>query len=224
MSCIAICGLGGSAREILELVKRINLWDEIIFCDKSKDNLEMLPEYLGCKVYTFEGIVALYKENDVVFTISVGDVVLREKIYKQIVSAGFSLANLVAPDVIIPESTKLGNGVIIRDRCYVSVDCSIGCNVMIQPCSVVGHDVKIGAHSVISSQTVLSGAVEVGECSYVAIGCMVKECVKIGSGTIISMGSAVNKNIGDNVIARGNPAEVISRNFLKSAFKLNMRK
>ncbi len=219
MKTIAICGLGGAGKEILDLVERVNNWDSIVFCDKSV--CEENREFRGHEVYTFEELVERYNKDDIEFIVSVGDVFLREKIAKQIKDAGYILAKLIAPNVSIPETTFLDEGVIVRDNCYISVDVTLKANSMIQPNAVIGHDVIVGKNSIISSQTNVAGAVTVGDNTYIATGCLIKELVKVGEGVIVSMGSVVNKNINDNLIVKGNPVEIVSKNYLRSAFLLN---
>lgn len=221
MKVLGICGLGGAGRELFDLASRLNRWREIIFIDKDnyKDN-----EFLNCKVYSFDEATEKYSKNDIEFVISVGDTSLREKIYKQIIEADYSLAIVIAPNVYIPNNTIIGQGVVIRDNCYISVDVKLEDNVIIQPNTVIGHDVVIKRNSVISSQSVLAGGVLVGENVFIAIGCSIKELVKVGNNSIVSIGSSVNKDIEDNVIVHGNPAKVISKNYLSSAFILNRGK
>lgn len=221
MKVIAICGLGGSGREFFELVNRIGKWEKIIFCDKSVEPGNNV--FYGCEVYTFEEIVKIFTKEEIEFVISVGDVYLREKIYNQVKEAGYTFATIVAPGVNVPKTTTLGNGVIIRDNCYISVDVRLCDNVMIQPNTIIAHDTYVGMHSVISSQSVLSGAVNIGRNTYVALGCIIKELTSVGDDTIVSMGTVVNKNVASNVIVRGNPVEVVSKNYIKSAFRLNKR-
>ena len=223
MRIIAICGLGGSGKEILDLVERINAqenrWDKIIFCDKSvKERI-----FKGYEVYTFEDIEENMNDYDVQFTISVGDSNVREKIYTQVMESQFHLASLIAPGVYVPQSTTLGCGVIIRDNSYISVDVVLEDNVLIQPNVLVGHDVHIGKNSIISPQSAIGGGVVVGKNTFIALGCAIKELVNIGDNTIVSMGTVVNKDVASGVIVRGNPVEVVSRNFLGSAFLLNRR-
>lgn len=224
MGTIAICGLGGAGKEVLDLVERVRegCWENIVFCDKAVEEADKL--FRGYPVYTFEQITKIYEPDAVEFIISVGDVYLRQKIYEQIVTAGYKLATLIAPGVHVPGSTSVGDGVIIRDHCYLSVDAVLESNSMIQPGAVIGHDVRVGKNSIVSAQSVLAGAVIVGDNTYIALGCMVKELVTIGNDTIVSMGTVVNRNIDSGVIARGNPMEIVSKNYLKSAFRLNMRK
>ena len=222
MKTIAICGLGGSGREVLDLIERTNngRWSNIIFCDKNDD----LNIFEGYPVYTFEKIANQYTNEEIEFVISVGDIVLREKIYKQINNAGYDLATVIASNVYVPKNTKIENGVIIRDNCYISVGVVIRKNSMIQPNSTIGHDVVINENSIISAHTVIAGGVEIGKNVYIGIGCNIKELATIGDDTIVSMGSSVNIDLPSNIIAQGNPAQVISKNYLKSAFLLNRLK
>ena len=217
MKTIVICGLGGAGREILDLVLRLNTWDNVVFCDK--DN--KVKEFEGYPSYTFEEIQKKYKTNEIELVISVGDVFLREKILKQIIDGKYHLATIIAPNVVIPKSTIIEEGVVIRDHSYISVGVVIKRNSMIQPNSTIGHDVVINENSIVSAHTVIAGGTEIGSNVYVGIGCNIKELVKIGDNSIISMGSSVNSDLPSNIIAQGNPAQVISKNYLKSAFLLN---
>lgn len=221
MKVLGICGLGGAGRELFDLAFRLKRWNKIIFIDKDnyKDNL-----FLNCEVYSFEEAIIKYSANDIEFVISVGDTTLREKIYRQIIGANYSLAKVIAPNVYIPNSAIIGQGVVIRDNCYISVDVCLEDNVIIQPNAVIGHDVMIKRNSIVSSQSVLAGGVVVGKNVFIAIGCNIKELVKIGNNSIVSIGSSVNKDIEENVIVHGNPAKVISKNILSSAFILNRGK
>lgn len=218
---LAICGLGGSGCEILDLATRINKffckWSDIIFIDKYDHE----KCFRGYKVFNIDEVSVAYDKNNLEFVISVGDVYLREKIFLQVKELGYKLTNLISPTVTVPQSVKIGCGVIIKDFSYISVDIEVDDNVIIQSNTSIGHNVHIGKHSIVSSQSVLAGGVDVGTRTYVAIGCMIKELIKIGSDSIISMGSVVNANMSDNVIVQGNPAKVISKNYLKSAFRLN---
>lgn len=222
MNTIAICGTGGSGREFLDLIERIGEWNNVVFCDKDEAITEDF--FRGRKVLSFEAIKKTYTVEDIAFTISVGDVYLREKIYKQITEEGYKMATIVAPNVIVPQSVKMGRGVIIRDNCYISVDSVLGDNVMIQPNVVIGHDANIGMNSVVASHSVISGATVIGKDTYIAIGCMIKEMVEVGDDCIVSMGTVVNRSIPQGVIVRGNPMEIVSKNILGSAFVFNKRR
>ncbi|MCR5268873.1 MAG: hypothetical protein K6E16_10200, partial [Lachnospiraceae bacterium] len=165
---LAICGLGGSGCEILDLSLRINAvnnrFADIVFVDKSEHE----AEFRGYKVYAMDELESDFAPDDLEFVISVGDVYLREKIYKEIQSYGYQMTNLIAPSVSVPESTTVGEGVIIRDFCYLSVDACIGANALIQPNTCIGHNVTVGEHSIISAQSVIAGGTQIGNRVFIA--------------------------------------------------------
>jgi len=83
----------------------------------------------------------------------------------------------------LTRDTKIGNDVVIGQRCGIGHDCDIG----------------RGAHLLAAVTCV--GFVEIGERSVIGTGTVVKQRVKIGAGSIIGMGSIVTKDIPDNVVA-----------------------
>ena len=217
---LGICGAGGLGREVYELVKQINNahkeYDEILFIVPPpipKKSIEGIP------IITFEEAVKNYAKDKIKFTIAVGEPEVRKKIYKQIQNSGYGFATLIHPSVYIPNSTKIGQGVTITQFVSISCNVTICDNVYIQPCAVIGHDIVIGKLSTIGAGSALGGNCVVGDCNFLGMKCVIKEKVKIGSNTIISMGAVVYNDIGDNLIALGNPARIMRRNEDKKVFK-----
>jgi len=217
---LGICGLGGSGKKILELVMELNeqskLYDDIVFINKEKCE----DKFRGYSVYTFEESIKHYNKDEICYCISVGEPVLREKIYLQIKEAGYNLATIIGPGIHISESTYLGEGVIIRHGAYISVDAKIEDNVMISPNVAIGHDSIIGKHSVISSNSTVAGGCQVGERTFIALAVTMKQLVKIGDDVIVSIGTVVNKNVDDKLVVSGNPMKVIGKNILRRVFSI----
>jgi acetyltransferase-like isoleucine patch superfamily enzyme len=63
---------------------------------------------------------------------------------------------------------------------------------------------------------VLCEEVEVGENS--SFGSVIKQQIKIGANTIIRMGSVVLEDIGDNLIAYGNPCVITNKRSSRGYF------
>ena len=90
---------------------------------------------------------------------------------------------------------------------------SIGDNTTISfECALITHD---AATRVIRNlpdqnpQTVIYGTIEIGENCFIGARTTILPNVKIGDNTIIGACSLVNKDIPSNVVAAGNPCEVI---------------
>ena len=149
---LAICGLGGTGREILELAKELNKvshrWDSYIFIDKDTER----NSFQGCPSMDMETALGKYAKDEILFTIALGEPYLREKVYHEVIDNGYSLATLVHPNVHIPDSTTLGQGVIVSSGSFISVDSVIEDNVLIQPATTIAHE-----HGITVGKSVIVG-------------------------------------------------------------------
>lgn len=207
---LGIYSASGGGRFVYELALEINnsmnRWDSIIFIDDTKPTGSYLR---NCPIYSFSEIQTLYSPDELEIVIAVGEPDDRKLLYDRIAITSYNLATLVHPAVRIPETTKIGKGVIIFNNAYICSDSVIGDNVRISPMAIIGHDNMIGDHSVISAMANIGGYVTIGTVSYIAISVSIIEHITIGDNTIVSAGSAVLKDIPSSVIAQGNPARVM---------------
>lgn len=215
---LAIYGSGGLGKEVLELAKQVNTissnWDEIFFVDDVTTETSLFEH----KIFSFDKIINIYKDNEIEFVIAVGEPEIRKLLFSKIKNAGYKLTVLIHPNVFISDRTKVGDGSIICSGVFVSCDVKIEENVYIQALAAIGHDCKIGANSVISSFASFGGTCAVGECSFIAMSVPVKEKTNIGSNSIVGLGSVVLRDIPDNVVALGNPARAMKANDDKKVF------
>lgn len=213
---LAIYGAGGLGRELLELARQINetspRWDKMLFVvDREYYNSDN-SIINGIEVITFETAKIIYSKDELELVIAQGEPIEREKLKRKIDSTGYNLTTLIHPNVYIPQSAKIGVGVIIQSNCFISCNTTIKDNALIQGSAILGHDASVGYNSVVSSLCLLAGGVTVGNETYLGVNTVIKEKLIIGSNTIIGMGSSVFRNIENNVIALGNPARIIKRN------------
>jgi sugar O-acyltransferase (sialic acid O-acetyltransferase NeuD family) len=205
---LAIYGAGGLGREVLELAKIVDKWNEIVFID------DINPDRIvsGMQVYDFEKVVSLYKNAEIEFIIGVGEPNVRKILFDKVKSHNYAFTTLIHPSVFISESTIIGEGCVISENAFISCDIKIERNVYLQPMASIGHDTEISNHCVISTFATLAGECKIGECTYIAMSVPVKEKISIGSGSVIGMGSVVLRDIPDNVVAMGNPARAMKMN------------
>jgi len=217
---LGIYGAGGSGRELFELATIINSnndrWSELIFIDDTKEEGEKLR---GIPIYSFENLTKNIDTESIEIIISLGEPANRKKLAEKIIHAGYRLATLIHPNVHIPESTKIGDGVIISCNAFISCDVIIEDNVMILPQSSVAHDNHIGKNTVIAGHSDLGGGVHIGFNTYIALNVCVREKTHIGDNVIVSAGSAVLKDVPDNVIIHGNPAKAIMKKDDRTVFR-----
>jgi sugar O-acyltransferase (sialic acid O-acetyltransferase NeuD family) len=110
-------------------------------------------------------------------------------------------------------NSKLNQDTVIQDNTIILQD------VFIEPCVKIGqgcllnvgskifHDVNIGKYCEIAPQACILGRVEIGDYTFIGAGSIILPKIKIGKNCIIGAGSIVTKNIPDNQVWFGNPAE-----------------
>lgn len=208
---LGIYGAGGLGREVLELARTIDrrekTWEDFIFIDDG----EVAPEVNGARTFAYGEAVAAYQGN-LEITLGIGEPSTREKLWAKIERDGIQAATLIHPGVPIPETTAIGKGVTIQVGCFISCNVTIEDYVYIQPHANIGHDDILKKGCVISGFCNLSGNVKVGEYSYLGISSCYKEGVSIGDHAIVGMGAVACRDVGDGLIALGNPARPMRKN------------
>lgn len=110
-------------------------------------------------------------------------------------------------NVIIEDGVSLHNNVCI-DRAVLG-STVIGAGTKIDNLVHVAHGVKIGKNCLIVSGVVFGGSCEIGDYCFIGMNACIKQKVKIGKNCVIGAGAVVTKDIPDNQIWVGNPANYL---------------
>ncbi len=202
----------------MELAKIINnktkLWDEIIFVvdgaiDKTVNDTT---------VYEYAEAKEKYGAN-LYMTVGIGEPAVRQKKFQELNNDNIKIPTLIHPEVYIPSNTNIGKGVVILYGSFISCNVMIEDYVLIQSQCNICHDDWISEGCVVSGFVNMGGKVRVGKYTYLGLNAAIREKVSIGENSIIGMGAVVVSDIGDNVIAYGNPAKPITENVDKKVFR-----
>lgn len=208
---LAIYCAGGLGREVMELARSINRWEDIIFVDDVTDE-QMIS---NARVFHFSEIERF--RGNLEFVIANGEPSVREALYHKLKKSGYSLATLIHAGCHILSNTDIGEGCILYD-CNISTNVHIGANVLLNGKVIIGHDTIVGANSVLSALSFLGGSTIVGERVYIAPGAMIKDRMHIGDDAIISLGAVILRHVRAKSIMIGNPAKKIGINEEKTVF------
>lgn len=142
-----------------------------------------------------------------VFFVAIGDNSIRKKVSEKLI-VNFSSANIIHPSAIISPKATLKNygimisaGVIINPLALIEdgAICNTGC--------IIEHECEVGKYAHIGPGAILCGNVKVGECSFIGAGAVIKQGIVIGNNCMIGAGAVVVKNLTDNSLVKGVPAQ-----------------
>lgn len=214
-----IYGAGAFGKEIRDIAARANRqspsWAAIYFIDDFAlpgDMLGETPSFSLTEALNSFGIESM----EVV--IAQGEPAHRETLDGKLAQYGIRQARVIDPSALVSPYASLGEGVVITAFCSVAADAKVGNNVAVNVQAIIGHDVVVGDHTVISSMVNLGGGTRVGTATYIGMGSQVKEQLRIGDRSIVGMGSVVHHDLGDDLIALGNPARAMRKNETRRVF------
>ncbi len=211
---VVIVGCGQHANVVLYNLEMQGKYEALGYFDSDASKVGL--EYNGLQVidnYTSNNIEDLkekYKTHK--FFIGFGNMKHRKSVYEEFVRAGWEPINVFHPDAIISRHSRIGRGVLIEAGCLITPNPIIGDNVVVNTGSQVNHDNTIEDHVYIASGVVLSGGVTIKENSLIDDGAIITLGRSVGRNCIIGAGSVVTKDIPDNTVAYGIPANVVRDN------------
>ena len=209
---IAIYGAGGFGREVLCLINAINqkepIYNFIGFFDDGLPVGTVVSEY---KV--IGGINELnYYNTPLSIAIAIGNPQKIESIVEKIRNEKIEFPNLIAPNVVIFDQSKIkfGKGNIVTFNCILSLDVKIGDFNILNCGVIVGHDISIGNYNVINPAVRISGAVDMGNSNFLGVNSIILQEKKIGNNTTVGANSVIMRHTKDNCLYVGNPAVLMN--------------
>jgi len=123
-----------------------------------------------------------------------------------------SFANLIDPTSVIASTANFGCGNYVNSLASIASFVQIQCHTNINRNSAIGHHCLIESFVSTGPGVILCGSVEVGLGCFIGAGTTILPNVKIGRNVVIGAGSVVTKDLPSDVIAYGNPAQVMKPN------------
>lgn len=207
MNKLLLIGGGGHCKSVLDSVLSLGVYSEVGIVDNNNKEMFGVPV-----VGTDADLLELKKKgwsNAFVTVGSIGDTLLRRRLYRMISDIGFDIPVIMDTTAAIARDVYLGEGTFIGKNAVINTGAEIGACCIINSGAIIEHDCSVGSFSHISSGTVLCGEVEVGDDSHIGAGSTVRQQIVIGFSAIVGAGSVVVKNIPNAVMAYGNPCKVV---------------
>jgi len=194
-----IYGNGGLGKEVYDIAIRTDKYDSVYFInDFINDNNSVfdfsyvIPNFLGL--------------NNCEFSVAIGELATRRKIFKRLYDHNCVLATLIDPSAVVSPFSEIGQGSTICPFVMIGPNVEIKQCCLINVNSVIGHDIKIDENTIVSASASIGGSSKIGKNVYIGMGAIVKELLTVGDNSVLGMGSVLHNNLDSNLLAMGNPA------------------
>lgn len=210
MEKIILLGGGGHCKVVIEAILSRGEFKIVGIIDKNKKK--------GQKVLGFpiigndEEIKNCFNQGIKNCFVAFGGIVesgLRLMLVNLVKEIGMSFPNIIHKNSSISHSVIMGEGNYFGQGVIVNSDAKVGNHCIVNTAAIIEHDCCIGDFAHIAPGVLLSGAVTVGNGTLIGIGTSIVQSITIGRNSIIGAGSVVVKDIGNNIVAYGNPCKEI---------------
>jgi sugar O-acyltransferase (sialic acid O-acetyltransferase NeuD family) len=207
---ILLIGGGGHCKSVLDSLFKTNRYSEIGVVDQEENIGESVlgVPIIGCD----EDLPRLFREgfNEAFVTVgSVGNPQLRIKLFNTLEKIGFMIPNIVDRSALVSDYVEINKGVFVGKNTVVNAGTTIHNGAIINTAAVIEHDCIIEEFSHVAPGALLCGEVHVGKSTHIGAKSVIRQQIKIGSNSIIGMGSTVLTDIGNGVVAYGNPCKEV---------------
>ena len=204
-----ILGAGGFAKQILPIIEKLGLIDEVVFYDDySNDTTSLIARNFRI-LRSEKELIEYFNLGDFRFVNAVGGPLNRFTIHQKFCNLGAEPLTLIDPastissyEVTIESGCCILQNVVIEPSSTIAKGCIINLN------SLITHDVSIGEFSEISPSVTLLGASKIGKSVFIGSGAIVLPKVEIGNNCIIGAGAVVNRSIPSGHRVVGVPARL----------------
>ncbi|WP_372756417.1 acetyltransferase [Mariniflexile sp.] len=207
---VVVIGASGHAKVIIDIIERQNLYTIVGLLDSYKPK--------GFKVFDYEVIGSetmipelLDKKQIEGGIIAIGDNGIRISMANKIatLSPDFIYISAIHPLAAIGKNVVIGEGTVVVAGAIINTSTIIKKHVIINTKASIGHDCTLDDFVSIAPGATIGGNVIIQYGAIIALGSNVLGNCTIGKHALIGSGAVVTKNVPDNTVVYGIPANKV---------------
>lgn len=199
---VYVIGAGGHAKVVISTLLAAGDNVQAIFDDDPQKWGESL---LGIPIAG--SISELGRLTSARAVIAIGDNAARRRLAQRFQRVNW--VTVVHPSAIVDTSVRLGPGTAVFAGAVIQPATVIGAHSIINTGATVDHDCLIEDYAHIAPGAHLGGRVRLGEGGFLGIGSAVISGVMVGRWTVVGAGGVVVRDLPDDVVAIGVPANPV---------------
>jgi sugar O-acyltransferase (sialic acid O-acetyltransferase NeuD family) len=207
---LVVVGAGGHGRELLATVLAVNAteptWRILGVVDDRPAHRDRLDR-LGVQLL---GDLGWLMEHPCAYALGIGTSAVRARLDEGLAGRGMSPAAIVHPGAHIGPDVRLGDGVVVYDRCTVTTNVEIGRHTHLNVGCAVQHDTVVGALVQFSPGVLVNGDCRIGDRVFLGTGAVITRGCTVGHDAVVGAGAVVLSDVPDGVTVVGVPARPIS--------------
>ena len=183
MEKLLLVGAGGFGRVVLEHASALyncaflddggaTVVDGVPLIGKTSDMVSFYPEYK-------------------LLLVTIGNNTLRERLYKEAASIGFSFPNIIHPSAYISPHANIGSGCVILNNAVVQNNAKCGDGCILNPGVELHHDSTIGSYCLIYTNSVVRSLTMVGDRVWIGSNVTITTSATVSDDTIIEDGKVI---------------------------------
>ncbi len=203
---LVIVGAGGHGRELFDTIAAINAvaptWRVLGFVDdgpEHPDRIERLGSSLLGDLDWLEGTLHA-------FALGIGTSSVRRDLALRLTPSGSPPRRFVHPGAHVGSDVRLGDGVVVFDRCTITTNVEIGAHTHLNVGCAVQHDSVVGDFVQMSPGVLVNGDCTIGSDVFLGSGAIVTRGCTVGAGARVGAGAVVLDDVAPGSTVVGAPA------------------
>lgn len=205
-----IIGAKGFAKEVLEVLHQLGQLDHLAFFDNVSTDI---PDWLYDRfpvIRTLEEAATFFRDHGPAFTLGLGGPATRYALCQKMEAIGGELTATISPFAHIGHfGNNLAPGSNIMTGSVLTNDIQLGKGCLINLNCTIGHDCRIGDFVEMSPGVHVSGNCAIGHFCNLGTNAVILPKVTLGDNVVVGAGAVVTKNVPDNSLVVGIPAQKI---------------
>lgn len=210
MKRIAVVGIGGMGREVLDIIEAMRVHGDSVDIAGVVDDFptDVNLERLRVRGYTYLGTSEEVLSGDRLdgYVIGVGSPAVRRKIADRFDVAGWTPYAVVHPGSTAGSEVRIEAGAVVCAGVRMTTNILVERHALLNLNVTVGHDTSVGAFCVANPGAHISGDVVIGSEVLIGTGAVVLQGLGVGSNATIGANACVTKDVDAGQTVVGVPA------------------